>query len=447
MISLEEAIKLPKEELKNLKQDLIKKIQEKKDLNAYIEIKDSGDGVPILIKDNIQVKDWNISCASKILQNYISPYNATVINKLKNNGLSPFGRANMDEFAMGSTTSNSYYGKTLNPVDKNKVPGGSSGGSAAAVAANIAIAALGSDTGGSVRQPAAFCGCVGMKPSYGRVSRYGLSAYASSLDQIGPITKNVKDNAILYDIISGYDEKDDTSANIEYKSIYKNLNINKKFKIAILDSYIKDANEEIKIAYENTIKLLEEDGHTIIKKELNDPKYDISSYYITASAEASANLGRYDGVRYGFKLNGKDLKESYVKTRTQGFSDEVKKRILMGSFVLSSGFYDDFYIKAQKVRNYIKNEYKEIFKDVDLILSPVTPTTAFEFDKIQNPLEMYLSDIYTVSVNLAGLPALSLPVAKDKKGLPIGLQFITKQFNEQDLFDASLRLENILKEY
>ncbi|SFO88205.1 Asp-tRNA(Asn)/Glu-tRNA(Gln) amidotransferase subunit GatA [Hydrogenimonas thermophila] len=442
MITLKEALQLPKEEIKALRDDLKKRIEEKKELNAYISVDEAGDGVPLLIKDNIQVKGWNITSASKILQGYVAPYNATVIEKIEAAGLSPFGRANMDEFAMGSSTESSFYGKTLNPHAPERVPGGSSGGSAAAVGAGVAIAALGSDTGGSIRQPAAFCGIVGMKPTYGRVSRWGLAAYSSSLDQIGPMTQNVEDAAILYDIISGHDSHDSTSANIDYTPVTPNLDPNRKLKIAVIDNYIKDASAEVQAAYETAIKALEDAGHTIVHKEMMGAKYDIAAYYIIATAEASANLSRYDGIRYGNRAEDpKDLKDLYLRTRSEGFGDEVKRRILLGSFVLSSGYYDAYYLKAQKVRHLIKDEFEEVFKDADLILSPVAPTPAFKFGEMADPLQMYLSDAYTIGVNLAGLPAISLPIQKTAEGLPVGLQLIGKHFDEQTVFDGALSLE------
>lgn len=443
MITLKEALALPKEEIAALRDDLKKSIEEKKELNAYISVDEAGEGVPLLIKDNIQVKGWNITCASKILQGYVAPYNATVIEKIQAAGLAPFGRANMDEFAMGSSTESSFYGKTLNPHDPERVPGGSSGGSAAAVGAGVAIAALGSDTGGSIRQPAAFCGIVGMKPTYGRVSRWGLAAYSSSLDQIGPMTQNVEDAAILYDIISGHDTHDSTSANIDYTPVTPNLDPNRKLKIAVIDNYIKDASPEVQAAYETAIKALEDAGHTIIHKEMMGAKYDIAAYYIIATAEASANLSRYDGVRYGNRADDpKDLKDLYLRTRSKGFGEEVKRRILLGSFVLSSGYYDAYYLKAQKVRHLIKEEFESVFKDADLILSPVAPTPAFKFGEMADPLQMYLSDAYTIGINLAGLPAISLPIQKTAEGLPIGLQLIGKHFDEQTVFDGALSLEN-----
>jgi len=440
VITLKEALSLSKDELKQLRDELKTKIEANKDLNAYIDLSSVGEGVPIAIKDNIQVKNWSVTSASKILQGYIAPYNATVIEKLLDAGLSPFGRTNMDEFAMGSTTESSYYGKTLNPLNPECVPGGSSGGSAAAVSAGLAVAALGSDTGGSIRQPAAYCGIVGMKPTYGRVSRYGLGAYASSLDQIGPMTQNVEDAAILYDIISGSDERDSTNAMMDDK-VSDKLNPGRKLTIAVLPKYIENASDDIKEAYTKAIEALKAQGHTIVEKEMMDAKYDISAYYITATAEATTNLGRYDGVRYGNRVEGKNLQETYIKTRSEGFGDEVKRRILLGNFVLSSGYYEAYYVKAQKTRHLIKDEYTKIFRDVDLILSPVAPSVAPKFGALANPMQMYLSDIYTISVNLAGLPALSLPIMKNSDNMPVGLQLIADAYDEQTLFDGALSLE------
>ncbi|MAD43224.1 MAG: Asp-tRNA(Asn)/Glu-tRNA(Gln) amidotransferase GatCAB subunit A [Arcobacter sp.] len=448
-MTLKEALSLASDDIKKLRDDLTTKIKENK-TGAYVEqltstdISTSGTGIPIAIKDNINVKNWEITCSSNILRGYISPYNATVINNLEKVGLSPFGRANMDEFAMGSSTETSCYGKTLNPIDNNKTPGGSSGGSASAVAAGIAIAALGTDTGGSIRQPAAYCGVVGMKPTYGRVSRYGITAYSSSLDQCGPITQNVEDAAILYDIISGHDPMDSTSANVEYTAITPNLNADKKLTIAVIDNFIEQASPAIKNAFTKSIKALEDAGHKIIHKNMLDTGKILSSYYIVATAEASANLSRFDGVRYGNRKGEAGLKDMYIQTKSQGFGDEVQKRILLGSFVLSSGYYDAYYIKAQKVRHLIKDEYEAIFAEADLILSPVAPTTAPEFGSFKTSLEMYLSDIYTISVNLAGLPAISLPVDKDENGMPVGLQFIGKAYDEQTMFDGALSLEKAI---
>ena len=444
MITLKEALKLSKEELKNFKNELKAKIEADKELNAYIDVNNVSDGVPIAVKDNIQVKDWSVTSGSNILQGYIAPYNATVIEKMLSNGLSPFGRTNMDEFAMGSTTESSFYGKTQNPHNRDCVPGGSSGGSAAAVAAGLAIAALGSDTGGSIRQPASFCGIVGMKPTYGRVSRYGLGAYASSLDQIGPMTQNVEDAAILYDIISGHDEKDSTSADMNDK-VSDKLDASRKLKIAVLPKHVENASQNVKDAYAKAIEALKHAGHEIVERELMDAKFDISAYYITATAEATTNLARYDGIRYGNRVTGKNLEDTFIRTRSEGFGDEVKRRILLGNFVLSSGYYEAYYVKAQKTRHIIKDQYGEIFKDVDLILSPVAPTTANKFGELSNPMEMYLSDLYTISINLAGLPAISLPISKSDEGMPIGLQLIADAYNEQTLFDGALSLEKEVK--
>ena len=440
MVTLKEALTLSKEQLQNLKDEIKTNIQNNKELNAYIDVENVGNGVPIAIKDNIQVKDWSVTAASKILQGYIAPYNATVIEKMLQAGLSPFGRTNMDEFAMGSTTESSFYGKTLNPHSSERVPGGSSGGSAAAVGAGVAVAALGSDTGGSIRQPAAYCGIVGMKPTYGRVSRYGLGAYASSLDQIGPMTQNVEDAAILYDIISGSDAKDSTNAQKDDK-VVPNLDASRKLTIAVLPKYIENASDDVKNAYTKAIEALKSAGHTIIEKELMDAKYDISAYYITATAEATTNLARYDGIRYGNRVVGKNLEDTFVQTRSEGFGDEVKRRILLGNFVLSSGYYEAYYVKAQKTRHLIKDEYAKLFEEVNLILSPVAPTVAPKFGELANPMDMYLSDIYTISVNLAGLPALSLPIARNGEGMPVGLQLIAKAYDEQTLFDGALSLE------
>lgn len=447
MVTLKEALQLPKEELEALRQDLKAKIEKNSDIKAYVEqfyglpISESGEGVPVLLKENMNVKDWEINCGSHILKGYVSPYDATVVKNLRANGFSPFGRANMDEFAMGSSTETSAHGNTLNPHDKTKVPGGSSGGSAAAVGGGFAVAALGSDTGGSIRQPAAFCGCVGFKPTYGRVSRYGLVAFSSSLDQIGTFTQNVEDTAILYDAISGHDERDSTSANVDYTPTALNLNPDRKLTIGVLDEFVKDASPEIQKAYTDSVKALEAQGHTIVSKSMLNMKYHIATYYVVATAEASSNLARFDGVRYGNRKEAGSLKEMYIKTRSEGFGDEVKRRILLGTFVLSSGYYDAYYIKAQKVRHLIKNDFDSIFSDVDVILSPVTPTTAFAFNSKSSPLEMYLSDMYTISTNLAGIPAVSVPVARGEGNLPVGMQLIGKAFDEQTLLDGAASLE------
>lgn len=443
MITLEAALKLSKAEQEELKEAISTKAKAS-DLNAYVGFEEYGSGVPILIKDNIQVDGWSVTSGSKILQGYIAPYDATVIEKLGQNGMMCLGRSNMDEFAMGSTTESSYYGITKNPHNSSRVPGGSSGGAAAAVAGGIAIAALGSDTGGSIRQPAAYCGCVGLKPTYGRVSRYGLAAYASSLDQIGPITQNVTDASILYDAISGHDEKDSTSADMVSEPTFPNLNPTRKLTIAVIDNYISEASSEIQEAYANTVKALESLGHTIVHKNMQNTKYDIATYYIIATAEAATNLARFDGVRYGRRADATNVGDLFIKSRSEGFGEEVKRRILLGNFVLSSGYYDAYYLKAQRVRHLIRDEFNKIFEVADLILSPVAPSVAPKIGAVEDPLEMYKSDMYTIAINLAGLPALSLPVGRDESGMPIGLQFIAKAFDEQTLLDGSLSLERAI---
>jgi len=440
VITLKEALTKSNEEMIALCAELETKAKDS-GLNAYVGFERSGAGVPILIKDNIQVKGWSVTAGSKILQGYIAPYEATVITNLKSKGMMAFGRANMDEFAMGSTTESSCYGATVNPHGDNRVPGGSSGGSAAAVAGGIAIAALGSDTGGSIRQPAAYCGVVGMKPTYGRVSRFGLGAYASSLDQIGPIAQNVEDAAILYDAIKGHDDKDSTSADFEIEDIANNLNPDVKLTIAVIDSYVDAADADIQKAFNETVLKLEAAGHTIVHKELSNTKYDIATYYVLATAEAATNLARYDGVRYGTRAESKNTEELFFNTRSEGFGEEVKRRIMLGNFVLSSGYYDAYYVKAQKVRHLIRDEFNAIFDEADLILAPVAPSVAPKIGDSEDPLEMYKSDMYTLGVNLAGLPGISVPVAKNDEGMPVGLQLIAKAFNEKVLFDGAASLE------
>ena len=450
MIKLRDAIKLNEEELKELKSK-ISQDAKNSNLNAYIidekSLDTNNSGIPILIKDNINVKGWEITCGSNILKGYISPYNASVINKLKEHNLIPFGRANMDEFAMGSTGESSAYGATKNPRDISRVPGGSSSGSAAAIAGGLAIAALGSDTGGSIRQPAGYCGCVGLKPTYGSVSRYGLVAYSSSLDQIGPITQDVRDCALLFDCIKGYDKMDSTSSK-NTPNTFENLNKNRTFTIGILKNAIKEANEEISKAYSNLVDRLAKLGHHIKEIDLIDNNIAISSYYITSMAEASSNLARFDGIRYGNRIESNNLKDLYIQTRSKGFGEEVKRRILIGNFVLSSGYYDAYYLKAQKVRDYIRFQYSEIFKSVDIILSPIAPNIAPKLGEKCTPLEMYLSDIYTIGVNLAGLCGICIPISQTNingTNLPIGMQFISNHFKEQDILDLALNIESNLK--
>lgn len=451
MITLKEALKLSKDEISALRKELKDKILKTKDLGAYIEqltgedLNESGSGIPIAIKDNIQVKNWSVTSASNILQGYVAPYDATVITKLRSAGFAPFGRTNMDEFAMGSTTESSFYGKTLNPTDYSRVPGGSSGGSAAAVAAGIAVAALGSDTGGSIRQPAAFCGCVGFKPTYGRVSRYGLAAYSSSLDQIGPITQNVTDAAILFDVIAGYDKMDSTSYSKEFISTADKLNSDRKLTIAVIENFVNETKDEVKSALLKTIEKLKSAGHKIIYKNLLNSKYNIAAYYIIATAEASTNLSRYDGVRYGNRAKASNLNELYANTRSAGFGEEVQRRMLLGTFVLSSGYYDAYYIKAQKARAYIKKAYEKILDEADLIFMPIAPSVAYKFGELANPLDAYLSDVYTIGVNLAGLPAISVPIAKNSENLNISAQLIGRAYDEQTVLDGALNLEKIIK--
>ena len=451
MITLKQALKLSAGEVENLRAELEAKILADKTLGAYVEqltdepLNKLGNGVPIAIKDNIQVSGWAVTSASKILQGYVAPYNATVVEKLLAAGLAPFGRTNMDEFAMGSTTESSYYGKTLNPLNRAHVPGGSSGGSAAAVAAGLAVAALGSDTGGSIRQPAAFCGCVGFKPTYGRVSRYGLGAYSSSLDQIGPIAQNVEDAAILFDVIAGRDDKDSTSAQLNFTPTAPNLNGERKLTICVIENYVNNASVETKNALLAAIEKLKSHGHKIIYRDLEDSKYDVAAYYIIATAEASANLSRYDGVRYGRRAEAKNLKDLYVNSRSEGFGEEVKRRILLGTFVLSSGYYDAYYIKAQKARAHIKAQYEKILSEADLIFMPVAPGAAPKFGALSDPLTAYLSDIYTISVNLAGLPAISVPVAEVSENLSVSAQLIGRAWDEQSVLDGALSLENLIK--
>ena len=382
-------------------------------------------GIPISIKDLINVKDQPCTCSSKILKNYISPYDATVITKLKNAGAIMFGRVNMDEFAMGSSTENAALGKTSNPWNLNHVPGGSSGGSAASVAGHLAIASLGSDTGGSIRQPASFCGCIGLKPTYGRVSRHGLTAFASSLDQIGPITKSVNDAALLLEIISGSDNFDSTVSQnkvLKYSNIINQKNSIDGLKIGLPKEYFIDGmDESVRQSVKEAVKHLEDMGANVIDISLPHSKYAIAVYYILATAEASANLARFDGMRYGVRNQHPDLL-MYIKKQERMVLDQVKRRIILGTYVLSSGYYDAYYKKAQKVKSLIKKDFSKAFKKCDVIISPVSPTTAYpKGEKLDDPLKMYLDDILTTSVNLAGNCAISIPCGFHNN-LPIGLK-------------------------
>ncbi len=395
-------------------------------------------GLPVTIKDNICTEGLNTECCSKILADFRPPYDAEVIARLKAAGavIFPF-KANMDEFAFGSSTENSYFGPTRNPWGLECVPGGSSGGSAAAVAAGEAIWALGSDTGGSIRQPASFCGVVGLKPTYGRVSRFGLIAFASSLDQIGPITKDVEDSAILAGIISGYDPKDSTSVNLPVPDYTASLGKDiKGLKAGIPSEYfVEGMDPQVKEIIDEAISKLVSLGVSSKRVSLPHTQYAVPVYYIIATAEASSNLARFDGVQYGFRAPSASLIDMYKKTRAEGFGEEAKRRIILGTFALSHGYYDAYYLKALKVRTLIKNDFDAVFKDFDFIVTPTSPTPAFKIgEKTEDPLQMYLSDIYTISVNLAGIPAISIPCGFTREGLPVGLQIMAKPFNEEMLF-------------
>ena len=402
-------------------------------------------GIPIGIKDNMCIEGTKTTCSSKMLENFVAPYNATVIEKLNDEDVVYLGKLNMDEFAMGSSTERSAFFITHNPWDLDRVPGGSSGGSAAAVAADMAPWALGSDTGGSIRQPSSLCGVVGLKPTYGLVSRYGLVAFASSLDQIGPITKDVTDSAMLLNLIAGHDEKDSTSMDLEKKDYTKSLvNDVKGMRIGIPKEYLGEGiNEEVKNAILEVAKKYEELGAVVEDCSFDVGQYATSVYYIIADAEASSNLGRFDGIRYGYRSEKYDnLKDIYRNSRTEGFGPEVKRRIMVGTYVLSSGYYDAYYKKAQKVRTVIKDAYNKLFEKYDLLLTPTSPTTAFKIgEKTENPLEMYLADICTVPVNIGGLPGMNIPCALDSNGMPIGFQLIAKSFNEEAIFRAAYTYE------
>ncbi|MEF3255005.1 MAG: Asp-tRNA(Asn)/Glu-tRNA(Gln) amidotransferase subunit GatA [Deferribacterales bacterium] len=402
-------------------------------------------GVPIALKDNMVTKGLLTTCASRILSNFIPPYDATIVEDLKKAGFLILGKLNMDEFAMGSSCETSYFKKTVNPYNTNYVPGGSSGGSAAAVAARLVPAALGSDTGGSIRQPASLCNIVGMKPTYGRVSRFGLVAFASSLDQIGPMTKNVSDSVELLKIIGRYDPKDTTSYKTEpfkYSNIFSNGI--KGVKIGLPKEYFGvGMSDDVKKAMEKSIKFFADNGAEIVDISMPHTDYAVAVYYIIATAEASSNLARYDGVKYGYRAKSSDLEEMYCFTRSEGFGTEVKRRIMLGTYVLSSGYYDAYYLKAQKVRTLIKKDFIEAFKKVDFILTPTSPTTAFRLgEKSNDPLQMYLSDIYTISLNLFGGAGISIPCGFDSKGLPIGLQILGNYFDEDRLLSVAEFFEN-----
>lgn len=430
------------EEAENKAEEIQKKIDNK-------EIEGELAGIPIGIKDNICTKGIKTTCSSKMLENFVSPYDATVMEKINEENLINLGKLNMDEFAMGGSTEHSYFKITKNPWNLSRVPGGSSGGSAAAVAANLVPWALGSDTGGSIRQPASFCGVVGLKPTYGLVSRYGLVAFASSLDQIGPITKDVRDSALLLNIIAGHDKKDTTSVNkekIDYTKCLKNDV--KGLKIGVPKEFFGEGiNAEVKEMLQKSIEKYKKLGAEIEEFSLDIAKYSLAAYYIIACAEASSNLGRFDGIRYTYRTGEfKNLKELYKKSRSEAFGPEVKRRIILGTYVLSSGYYDAYYKKAQQVRTLVMNKFNKAFEKYDVILTPTSPTVAFGIGtKSENPLEMYLSDICTVSVNIAGLPAISIPCGVNSEKMPIGMQLIGNKFEEEKILNAAYTFEQAVE--
>ena len=432
-----------------LKEETLSKAKDVQTKIESGEIKKEFAGIPIGIKDVICTKGIKTTCGSKMLEDFVAPYSATVMEKIEDEDLINLGKLNMDEFAMGSSTENSAFKTTKNPWNLNKVPGGSSGGSAAAVAAGMVPWALGTDTGGSIRQPAALCGIVGLKPTYGIVSRFGLVAYASSFDQIGPMTKDVTDSAILLNIIAGHDENDTTSVNIPKKDYVKALKGDVKgLKIGVPKEFFGEGiNEEVKKSIEDAIEKYKSLGAEIEEFSLDIAKYALATYYIIACAEASSNLGRFDGIRYGHRTEEyKDIEELIRKSRSEAFGDEVKRRIILGTYVLSSGYYDAYYKKAQQLRTFIVNEFNKGFEKYDIILIPTSPVTAFGIgEKSNNPLEMYLADICTVSVNVAGLPAISIPCGVDSQGLPIGMQLIGNKFQEETILNAAYTIEKELK--
>ncbi len=449
-------------------QDFLLRIEEQKHLNAYLEVyaeealkraaeldnkhaekKPKGRlfGIVVAIKDNICYAHHKVSAGSKILDGFTSIFSASVVSRLLAEDAIIIGRTNCDEFAMGSSNENSAYGKVLNAQDNSRVPGGSSGGSAVAVQANLCHVSLGSDTGGSIRQPASFCGIVGLKPTYGRVSRYGLVAYASSFDQIGPFTHHVEDAALLMEVIAGKDEHDATSSSQKVDEYASQLDFSRKAKIAVLPSTLQSEglNAEVKSAMENLIADLKSEGHTIEEIDFEYLQYLIATYYVLTTAEASSNLARFDGVHAGFRAgNAQEMDAVYKRSRTEGFGKEVKNRIMLGTFVLSAGYYDAYYARAQKVRRILTDKINQILCDYDFILMPTSPTVAFRFgEKTDNPVEMYLADIYTVLANLTGIPAISLPLATDAQGLPIGVQLLSGKFQEAKLLAFSNNLMHI----
>ena len=456
--------KIKKKELSSTEVTIafVNRSQKSKKLNAYIsenyenaikkakifdqkpDFKKKLPGIPIAVKDLFCTKNIRTTAGSKILENFVPTYESTVTQNILDEGGIVIGKLNCDEFAMGSSNETSYFGNVQNPVSENLVPGGSSGGSSSALAAKLTPATIGTDTGGSIRQPASFTGTVGLKPTYGSCSRYGIVAFASSLDQAGPMTHDVKDCSLMFEIMSTYDTKDSTSVDFKRENYLTNLNENiKGKKIGIPKEYRVDGMpKEIDELWEKGIKIIKENGGQIIEISLPNTNYALPTYYIVAPAEASSNLARYDGVKYGFRSKGENLIDMYEKTRSEGFGDEVKRRIMIGTYVLSSGYYDAYYLKAQKVRRLIKNDFDEAYKKVDAILTPSTPSSAFKIgEKLNDPVSMYLNDIFTVPINLAGLPAISIPAGHDKKGYPLGLQVIGKAFDEQSILNIAFALE------
>ena len=415
-----------------------KEFDEKPDFNKKIP------GIPLAVKDLFCTKNLRTTAGSKILENFIPTYESTVTQNIIDHGGIIIGKLNCDEFAMGSSNETSNYGNVQNPISENLVPGGSSGGSSAALAAKLTPATIGTDTGGSIRQPASFTGTVGLKPTYGSCSRYGIVAFASSLDQAGPMTHDVKDCALLLEVMSSFDTKDSTSVEFTRGNYLNDLNENiKGKKIGIPKEYKVDGMpKEIEDLWEKGIKIIKDNGGDVIDISLPNTNYALPTYYIVAPAEASSNLARYDGVKYGFRSKGENLIDMYEKTRSEGFGDEVKRRIMIGTYVLSSGYYDAYYLKAQKVRRLIKNDFDEAYKKVDAILTPSTPSSAFKIgEKLNDPVSMYLNDIFTVPINLAGLPAISIPAGHDNNGFPLGLQIIGKAFDEQNILNIAYSIE------
>lgn len=440
----------------------LNQIDEKRNLNAFnfvfddsiqqaekIESKIKNDsagklaGMVIAIKDVLAIKNKPLTCSSNILKNFDAIYTSTAVQKLIDEDAIIIGKTNCDEFAMGSSNENSAFGKVLNPHDNERVPGGSSGGSAVAVAANLCDVSLGTDTGGSIRQPAAFCGIYGLKPTYGRVSRFGLTAFASSFDTIGPFANSIEDIALVLEVISGHDENDSTSAKIDSENFSQSINEKLKFKIGLPKEYFSTGlNDEIKKLIFDKVEFIKSLGHEVIEISLPNTEYSIATYYILTTAEASSNLARFDGAHYGFRSKDSlNLNDMYTNSRTEGFGNEVKRRIMLGTYVLSSGYYDAYYRKAQKVRRLLKNDFDEAFKSVDIILTPTTPNVAFKIgEKANDPLSMYLEDIYTTSANLVGVPGLNIPIGFNSEKLPVGMQIMANQFQERKLLQLAKQL-------